>query len=121
MKTIPQHDLREMIDRQDLDAVVRANDGDSTAQFSAVDRLRLLWAGALITTGAVPLFRDAYYYVAVTYTTLGYAEGTLGPQWRILAPMMAMSGLFAFGWTISVLFSIVGVPPPGDANGDKPR
>src|SRR2546421_3246855 len=57
----------------------------------------LLWAGALITTGAVPLFRDAYYYVAVTYTTLGYAEGTLGPQWRILAPMMAMSGLFAFG------------------------
>ena len=81
----------------------------------------LLWAGALITTGAVPLFRDAYYYVAVTYTTLGYAEGTLGPQWRILAPMMAMSGLFAFGWTISVLFSIVGVPPLGDANGDKPR
>ncbi len=81
----------------------------------------LLWAGALITTGAVPLFRDAYYYVAVTYTTLGYAEGTLGPQWRILAPMMAMSGLFAFGWTISVLFSIVGAPPPGDANGDKPR
>ena len=80
----------------------------------------LLWAGALITTGAVPLFRDAYYYVAVTYTTLGYAEGTLGPQWRILAPMMAMSGLFAFGWTISVLFSIVGVPP-SDANGDKPR
>src|SRR5258705_12756379 len=43
----------------------------------------LLWAGALITTGAVPLFRDAYYYVAVTYTTLGYAEGTLGPQWRV--------------------------------------
>ena len=81
----------------------------------------LLWAGALITTGAVPLFRDAYYYVAVTYTTLGYAEGTLGPHWRILAPMMAMSGLFAFGWTISVLFSIVGAPPPGDANGDKPR
>ena len=36
----------------------------------------LLWAGALITTGAVQLFRDAYYYVAVTYTTLGYAEGT---------------------------------------------
>src|SRR5207253_8328013 len=43
MKTIPEHDLREIIDRQDLDAVVRANDGDSVAQFSAVDRVRLLW------------------------------------------------------------------------------
>src|SRR5207237_1443384 len=81
----------------------------------------LLWAAALILTGAVPLFRDAYYYVAVTYTTLGYAEGTLAPQWRILAPMMAMSGLFAFGWTISVLFSIVGGLPPDDANSDIRR
>ena len=68
----------------------------------------LLWAGALNGAGAIPTFRDAYYYVAVTYTTLGYGEGTLTPQWRILAPMIAMSGLFAFGWTISVLFAIIG-------------
>jgi len=68
----------------------------------------LLWALALIVIGAIPSFRDAYYYVAVTYTTLGYAEGTLTPQWRIFAPMMAMSGVFAFGWTTSVLFAIVG-------------
>jgi hypothetical protein len=68
----------------------------------------MLWSGALTVTGAIPNFRDAYYYVAVTYTTLGYGEDTLSPQWRILAPMMAMSGVFAFGWTTSVLFSIVG-------------
>jgi hypothetical protein len=68
----------------------------------------LLWSGALTVVGAVTTFRDSYYYVAVTYTTLGYGEGTLTPQWRILAPMIAMSGLFAFGWTISVLFAIIG-------------
>ena len=68
----------------------------------------LLWSGALLIIGAIPNFRDAYYYVAVTYTTLGYAEGTLATPWRILAPMMAMSGVFAFGWTTSVLFAIVG-------------
>jgi hypothetical protein len=67
-----------------------------------------LWAAALIFVGAISTIRDAYYYAAVTYTTLGYAEGTLAPQWRILAPMMAMSGVFAFGWTTSVLFAIVG-------------
>jgi uncharacterized protein involved in exopolysaccharide biosynthesis len=43
MKTLPEHDLREMIDRQNLDAVVRANNGESAAQVRAVDRLRLLW------------------------------------------------------------------------------
>ena len=68
----------------------------------------LLWSAALYGTGAIATFRDSYYYVAVTYTTLGYGEGTLTPQWRILAPMIAMSGLFAFGWTISVLFAIIG-------------
>ena len=68
----------------------------------------LVWAIALVFIGAIPMFRDAYYYVAVTYTTLGYGEGTLQAQWRILAPMMAMSGVFAFGWTTSVLFAIVG-------------
>ena len=67
----------------------------------------LLWAGALTALGAVTVFRDSFYYTAVTYTTLGYAENTLPHQWRILAPMMAMSGVFAFGWTTSVLFAIV--------------
>jgi len=67
----------------------------------------LLWAGALSALGAIAVFRDSFYYAAVTYTTLGYAENTLTHQWRILAPMMAMSGVFAFGWTTSVLFAIV--------------
>ena len=41
-----------------------------------------LWAAALTWTGAIATFRDAYYYAAVTYTTLGYAENTLTSQWR---------------------------------------
>src|SRR4029453_6250839 len=70
----------------------------------------LLWAGALMAIGAMTVFRDAFYYTAVTYPPLGYAENTLPHHWRILAPMMAMSGVFAFGWTTSVLFAIVSAP-----------
>jgi hypothetical protein len=66
-----------------------------------------LWTAALIGVGAVASLRDAYYYVAGTYTTLGYGEGTLPAQWRLMAPMIAISGLFAFGWTTSVLMSLV--------------
>jgi ion channel len=67
----------------------------------------IVWAAALVILDAVPSFRDAYYYVTATYTALGYGEGTLSREWRILAPMIAMSGLFAFGWTTGVLVNIV--------------
>ena len=29
-------------------------------------------------------------------------------QWRLLSPMLAMSGLFAFGWTTGVLVNFLG-------------
>jgi hypothetical protein len=66
-----------------------------------------LWSAALIGVGAIASLRDAFYYVAGTYTTLGYGEGTLPHQWRLMAPMIAISGLFAFGWTTSVLMNLV--------------
>lgn len=69
----------------------------------------LLWTAALVALGAVPLFRDAFYYVAGTYTTLGYAEGMLPKTWRLLGPMIAISGLFAFGWTTGVLVNLVSI------------
>ena len=66
-----------------------------------------MWSAVLVSVEAVTVFRDAFYYVAGTYTTLGYGEGTLPREWRLLAPMIAISGLFAFGWTTGTLFNIV--------------
>lgn len=66
-----------------------------------------LWAAALIAIGAVGSFREAFYFASVTYTTLGYEETKLPMQWRLLAPFMAMAGVFAFGWTTGVLVSLV--------------
>jgi hypothetical protein len=66
-----------------------------------------MWSAVLVGIEALPVFRDAFYYVAATYTTLGYGEGTLPKAWRLLAPMIAISGLFAFGWTTGTLFNLV--------------
>jgi hypothetical protein len=66
-----------------------------------------LWAFALTAIGAVATFREAFYFAAVTYTTLGYEETKLPMPWRLLAPFMAMAGVFAFGWTTGVLVSLV--------------
>lgn len=68
----------------------------------------LVWAMTLFETDAVRDFRDAFYYASVTYTTLGYEDIVLPRPWRLLAPMMAISGLFAFGWSTGVLVNIVG-------------
>ncbi len=66
-----------------------------------------LWSFVLLATGALPDARDAFYYASVTYTTLGYEDIVLPRAWRLLSPMMAISGLFAFGWTTGVLVDIV--------------
>ena len=67
----------------------------------------LVWAATLVVLGAITTYRDAFYYVAGTYTTLGYGEGTLTREWRLLGPMIGISGLFAFGWTTGVLVNLV--------------
>jgi hypothetical protein len=67
----------------------------------------LLWAITLLLVGAVADFRDAFYYTSVTYTTLGYEDIVLPRNWRLLAPMIAMSGVFAFGWTTGVIVNLV--------------
>ena len=67
----------------------------------------LLWAITLVLTDAVQDFRDAFYYSSVTYTTLGYEDIVLPHNWRLLAPMIAMSGVFAFGWTTGVIVNLV--------------
>jgi hypothetical protein len=89
--------------------------GHAIGYFAAIIALMLvthlaeifMWSAALVGVEAVSGFRDAFYYVAGTYTTLGYGEGTLPKEWRLLAPMIAISGLFAFGWTTGVLLSLV--------------
>jgi hypothetical protein len=67
----------------------------------------LLWASVFIAIGAIPSGRDAFYLAAVTYTTLGYEDIRLPTDWRLLAPLCAMTGVFAFGWTTGVMVSIL--------------
>ena len=42
--------------------------------------------------------RDSYYFVLESYTTLGEGTVSLPDRWRLIGPIMAMSGLFSC-WT----------------------
>jgi hypothetical protein len=65
-------------------------------------------AVVLLKINAFHELRTAFYFTGETYTTLGFGDILLPSGWRQLALFIAMSGLFAFGWSTGVLVSIVG-------------
>jgi hypothetical protein len=67
-----------------------------------------LWSAALVYADLVTDWRAAGFFAGNTYTTIGYGEVILPPGWKMLAPVIAISGLFTFGWSGSVLVDLVG-------------
>lgn len=68
----------------------------------------VVWTAVLKYARLFPTWATAAYYAANTYTTLGYGSRMLPTQWQMVGPIMAISGLFTFGWTGSILVDIVG-------------
>ncbi|HEY1461276.1 MAG TPA: ion channel [Casimicrobiaceae bacterium] len=68
----------------------------------------VIWAAALVYSGLVSDWRSAGFFAGNTYTTVGYGAFVLPLGWHMLAPIMAISGLFTFGWSGSVLVDLVG-------------
>jgi Ion channel len=50
----------------------------------------------------------ALYFSTVSFTSLGYGDLVLGPQWRILGAIEAANGLILFGWSTAFLMSLMG-------------
>jgi hypothetical protein len=67
----------------------------------------LVWTTVLVWGNLVASWRDAGYFTANTYTTLGYGTVLLAEPWKMLAPIIAVSGLLTFRWTGSVLVDVV--------------
>ena len=67
----------------------------------------ILWSAAIVYGGIIPDWVMAARFAALSYTTLG-SDVELPAEWNLLAPIIAISGMFTFAWTASVLVSIVG-------------
>jgi hypothetical protein len=70
-------------------------------------RADLLMSGTVFS-GLVPDWRTSGFFAGNTYTTVGYGAFVLPLGWHMLAPIIAISGLFTFGWSGSVLVDLVG-------------
>jgi hypothetical protein len=64
------------------------------------------WAVAFVICGAFPGFETAFYHSAVNFTTLGYGDIVMSPEWRLLGPLEAASGVLMLGLSASALFTV---------------
>lgn len=75
--------------------------------FVSVCLQRWGWAALLLWLGAFGTLEEALYFATVTFTTLGYGDIVLGPDWRLLGAFAATNGTIIIGWTTAMVFLAV--------------
>lgn len=65
-----------------------------------------LYALAYQAIGAFADFPTALYFSTATFSTLGYGDIVLGPQWRLFGAIEGVTGLILIGWSSAFLLSV---------------
>ena len=65
-----------------------------------------IWGVALWAFKLLPVLSESILFAGSTYTAMGFMEDILPPGWKMLAIIIAFSGMFAFAWTASVMISM---------------
>jgi voltage-gated potassium channel Kch len=66
-----------------------------------------VWGAFYALKDAVPDLTSALYFSAVTYTTTGYGDVVLPPEWRLVGGVEALTGILMCGWSAAFFFAIV--------------
>ena len=67
----------------------------------------LIWAFVLNRMGLLVHAYDAIYFCANGYTTLGMGKMDIEEHWKLISPIIGISGSFTFAWTTSALVDVV--------------
>jgi hypothetical protein len=66
-----------------------------------------IWGLFYRAVGAFDAMEPALYFSLVTFTTVGYGDLTLGPDWRLLSGLEAANGFLTFGWSTAYMVELV--------------
>jgi len=66
----------------------------------------ILWGIALYVLKLLPALGQSILFSGSTYTAMGFMEDILPDGWKMLAVIIAFSGMFSFAWTASVMISM---------------
>jgi hypothetical protein len=65
-----------------------------------------MYAFAYILVGATADFESALYFSATAFSTLGFGDVVLGPDWRLFGAVEGVTGLILIGWSSAFLLSV---------------
>lgn len=65
-----------------------------------------IWGLFLFMPGILDNIHQAMLLAGSTYTTVGFANDNLALQWQLLSVTMAITGLFAFAWSTSIMYGL---------------
>lgn len=65
------------------------------------------WALVFVAIGQFKTFAEAFYFSAVNFTSLGYGDIVMDPEWRLLGPLEAANGVLMFGLSAGFLVSLL--------------
>lgn len=65
------------------------------------------WALVYHRGSAIPGLQASFYFSVVTYTTTGYGDLLLPPEWQLVGGIEAMTGILMFGWSTGFFFAAV--------------
>lgn len=66
-----------------------------------------IWAFCYLYLGALQSFEEALYFSIVTFSTLGFGDLILEPEWRFLSALEAANGIIMFGWSTAIVIAAV--------------
>lgn len=66
-----------------------------------------LWALGIISLGLIESGTDALIFAGSCYTTVGFVEDLMPPDWKFLALFISFSGLFTLAWTTSSMVEVI--------------
>ena len=66
-----------------------------------------IWGVEFALCGEFQGFAASFYHSAENYTTLGYGDVVMSPQWKLLGPMEAADGMLMFGVSTALIFAVI--------------
>lgn len=84
-----------------------------------------IWAFFYWWQHCLPNFETSLYFSAITYTTVGYGDVVLSPEWRLFSGVEALTGILMCGLSVGLFVAVVSrlyaVRPQAEGRDDGTR
>lgn len=67
-----------------------------------------LFAVVYLVIGATAGLEDALYFSTISYSTVGYSDIHIAPDWRLLGAFESILGMVLIGWSTAFFFRMLG-------------